>query len=296
MGDGCDTETLDAFTILHHLPQQRRNCDPRRLISLGPEEVMCKPFSWIAVGFLCVWQVACGGDTLSQSSKPGSAGTPSANISISPGSASVGSPDLTLTISGSKDFTFSSAAHKVSKVVWSQGGIDTSLLTTFVSSSMLTAVVPAHLLASAATAKVRVESWDMQGDAPIATSSLAPFQVTASPPSATPRPSISSITPSTVTAGSPDVTITIDGANFGHYGHFIWSTAFWTTNGNLHDTGKWLQTTIVSDSQLTVVIPESLLQSPTSVHIVVMNGDVMGMGDGYFGYPRSNEVVFTVTP
>jgi len=107
---------------------------------------------------------------------------------------------------------------------------------------------------------------------------------------------IASISPSTVAAGSPDMTITINGSNFGNFGHFISSTAFWTTNGNLHDTGTWLQTTIVSDSQLTAVIPANLLQSSTSVQIVVMNGDVMGMSDGYFGYPRSNSVTFTVTP
>jgi len=44
------------------------------------------------------------------------------------------------------------------------------------------------------------------------------------------------------------------------------------------------------------VIPAKLLESPTSVQIVVMNGDIMGMSDGYFGYPRSNAVTFTVTP
>jgi hypothetical protein len=27
-----------------------------------------------------------------------------------------------------------------------------------------------------------------------------------------------------------------------------------------------------------------------------MNGDVMGMSDGYFGYPRSNSVAFNVAP
>ena len=255
---------------------------------------MSKRFSWIAVGFFTIWQVACGGDP-SQPPKTGSSGTPSANISISPGSATVGSADLTLKISGSNNFTFSSATHKLNRVVWSEAGIDTPLLTTFVNSSQLTAILPAPLLASAVTAKVRVEIWDMQGDAPIATSSLIPFQVMSSVPS-TPAPSISSISPSIVSAGSPDVTITIEGSNFGHYGHFIWSTVFWTTNGNLHDTGKWLQTTIGSSGQLTAVIPAELLQSPTSVQIVVMNGDIMGMSDGYFGYPRSNSVTFTVTP
>jgi hypothetical protein len=117
--------------------------------------------------------------------------------------------------------------------------------------------------------------------------------VTSSPP---PTPSVSSISPSTVAAGSPDVTITVNGSNFGHYEQFAWSTAFWTTNGNLHDTGTLLQTTIISSSQLTAVIPAKLLQSPGSAQIVVMNGDVMGMSDGYFGYPRSNSVTFTVTP
>jgi hypothetical protein len=47
---------------------------------------------------------------------------------------------------------------------------------------------------------------------------------------------------------------------------------------------------------LTAVIPAKLLQSPTSVRIVVMNGDVQGMSDGYFGYPRSNALTFAVTP
>jgi len=221
-------------------------------------------------------------------------GTPSANISISPGNATVGSPDLTITISGLNNFTFHNGVWQ-SSVHWSQGGVDTPLLTSFVSSSQLTAIVPAALLASAVTAQVHVEIWDHVENTRVASSSDVPFQVTSSPP-AIPTPSISSISPSTVGAGSPDVTITIDGLNFGHYGHFVSSTAFWTTNGNLHDTGTWLQTTIVSSSQLTAVIPAKLLESPTSVQIVVMNGDVMGMSDGYFGYPRSNAVRFTVNP
>lgn len=249
---------------------------------------MLRRFSWIAVGFLIVWQFACGGGTL----KSGSSGTPSANISLSPGSATIGSPDLTLTILGSNNFTFFNG-HWHSSVLWSQGGLDTPLLTTFINSSELTAIVPAALLASSGTGEVRVETWDNIENTRVATSSSVPFQVTSAP---TPTPSISTIAPSTVAAGSPDVTITIDGSNFGHYGHFVWSTAFWTTDANLHDHGTMLQTTIVSSSQVTAVIPAALLQSPTSVQILVMNGDVMGMSDGYFGYPRSNLVTITVTP
>jgi hypothetical protein len=173
--------------------------------------------------------------------------------------------------------------------------MDTPLLTTFVSSSQLTAVVPATFLASAGTAKVHVETWDMIENTLLALSIDAPFEVTSTPATMA-IPSISSISPSAVAAGSGDVTITIDGSNFGQFGHFVWSTAFWTTDANLHDHGTMLQTTIVSSSQLTAVIPASLLQSPTSVQILVMNGDVMGMSDGYLGYPRSNSVTFTVGP
>jgi hypothetical protein len=206
----------------------------------------------------------------------------------------VGSPDLTVTISALNTFTFHNGIWH-SNVLWSQGGVDTPLVASFVSSSQLTALVPAALMVNPITAKVRVEIWDNVEGTLVARSSSIPFEVTTDPPPI-PVPSISSISPSTVSAGSSDVTTTIDGANFGHYGHFVWSTAFWTTNGNLHDTGTWLQTTIVSSTQLTAVIPAALLKSPGSVQIVVMNGDVMGMTDGYFGYPRSNSVSFTVTP
>ena len=249
-------------------------------------------FRSIIFGSLVVWQLGC-----SSSTSPGTPAstipkTSSPNISISPSSAMVGSPDLTLTIAGSNSFTFAQGGVHYSTVVWSQGGIDTGLLTTFVGSSQLTATVPAALLAGPVTATIHVEIWDRIEGTRVAASSSVPFQVTST---STPSPSISSISPSTVAPGSPGVTITINGSNFGHYGHFIWSTAFWTTNGNLHDTGTWLQTTIISSSQLTAVIPAKLLQSPTSVQIVVMNGDVMGMSDGFFGYPESNAVTFTVT-
>jgi hypothetical protein len=256
---------------------------------------MPKHFSWIAVGILVLWQAGCGGATFKQQT-PGTPGTPAtsspANISISPGSAMVGSPDLTLTVSALNNFTFHNGIWH-SNVLWSQDSVDTPLVPNFVSSSQLTALLPAALMVNPVTAKVRVDIWDNVEGTRVATSSSVPFEVTLTP---IPFPSISSISPSTVAVGSPDLTITIEGSNFGHYRRFIHSTAFWTTNGNLHDTGTVLQTTIVSDSQLTAAIPAALLQSPTSVQIVVMNGDVMGMSDGYFGYPGSNSVTFTVNP
>jgi IPT/TIG domain len=112
----------------------------------------------------------------------------------------------------------------------------------------------------------------------------------------TPGPSIVSISPTEASAGSPEITLTITGLNFDHeFKHT--SIAFWTTDPkNLHDHGTMLQTTLVDGGQLTAVIPGALLQTPTSVQIVVLTGDSMGMSDGFFGYPESNSVVFSVTP
>lgn len=290
MSDKKDMCSIDPLTLCAAFSAAGAICNPRRA-DVSEEEIMRRRFSWIAVGLLIACQFACDG-TINQPPKVSPPPAPSANISISPGSVVEGAPDLSLTISGSEKFTFSDD-ERYSVVVWSRDGVDEPLLTTFVSSSQLTAIVPAALLATATAGNVRVEIWDRTENTRVATSTAVSFYVTKTP---IPIPSISSISPSTVAAGSADVTMTIKGSNFGHYGHFVWSTAFWTTNGNLHDTGTSLQTTITSDKQLTVVIPSKLLERTTSVQIVVMNGDVMGMSDGFFGYPRSNSLIFTVTP
>jgi hypothetical protein len=124
---------------------------------------------------------------------------------------------------------------------------------------------------------------------------------TSGTPSGVPSPStssqvITSISPVSVTAGSQNVMLTIKGSKFDN--QFLrTSVAFWTTDPtNLHDHGTMLNTTFVSGSQLTAVIPAALLQDPVSVEIIVVTGDPMGMSDGFFGYPKSNALTFTVTP
>ena len=253
---------------------------------------MVRVKSLLVGSLLVVWQFGCGASPRGPRPVESPSQNSQANISISPVYAAPGSADLTLTITASQTFSFGGGGPWINKVLWSVNGSETELSATLISSSQLTAIVPAALLTSPVISELRVEVWDHIEGTLVAISSSVPFKVT----STTPSPSISSISPSTVAASSPDVTITIAGSNFGHYGHFSWSTAFWTTNGNLHDTGTWLQTSIVNNNQLTAVIPAQLLQSPTSVQIVVMNGDVMGMSDGYFGYPRSNSVTFSVAP
>src|SRR5215469_7621199 len=243
----------------------------------------------IILGSLLVWQIGCGGSTRPPSTSPM---TPSPNISISPATAIVGSSDFTLTITGSKTFLFAGGGPRFNKVIWSVNGHQTELSASFVSSSQLIAKVPATLLSSPLQAQLHVEIWDRQEGSLFAMSSSIPFSVTTA---ATAPPSITSISPESVPAGSPDVTLTITGSNFDHTGHLHVSVAFWTTDpNNLHDHGIALNTTVVSSSQLNAVIPAALLQDPASVQIVVLTGDPMGMSDGFFGYPKSNSVAFTV--
>jgi IPT/TIG domain len=226
----------------------------------------------IILGSLVVWQIGCGGSTPLPSTPPNTPPkTPSPNISISPATAAVGSPDFTLTITGLQQFSFTSGTHKFNEAVWSANGSDTPLATTFVSSSQITAIVPSALLTSPVEAKVHVEIWDRQGDAPEAISSSVPFSVTI--PS-TGTLSITSISPSTVAAGSPDVTIAITGSNFDH--QFLHtSVAFWSTDpNNLHEHGIMLVTTFVNGNQLTALIPAALLEQPVSVQVLVLTGDV----------------------
>ena len=214
---------------------------------------------------------------------------PSPNfITISPASVEVGSADLTLTIIGSN---FLGAHHNFSQAVWSSNGTDILLATTFMSSTQLTAVVPANLLATLVTAQVFVQTGDPMGDLTLRKSSPAGFSVTARP--VTPA-SISSISPESVTAGSSDIAVTITGSNF-DFARRHMSLAFWSsspTGTHCCDTG--LKTTFISSNELITVIPATLLQSPTTGYLYVETGDPQGISDGV-SYPKSNSVTFTVS-
>jgi hypothetical protein len=100
--------------------------------------------------------------------------------------------------------------------------------------------------------------------------------------------SISSLSPATTIAGSGDITITITGSGFLpqleilNYTFVAWSA----------DTV--LLTRYVSDTQLTAVIPASLLKDPATVQLLVVNGSSMGWSDGYRGYPQSNALPFAI--
>jgi hypothetical protein len=200
----------------------------------------------------------CGGSSpAQQSSQPPP--PPPASISISPTSAAAGSASFTLTITGS-NFTFTDAAHKLNKVIWSASGTRTSLQGTFVNNSKLTAIIPAALLTTPGTVQVHVEIWDEDG--PESTSASVVFSVNAPVPG---TPSISSIAPTSVTVGSPDLTLTITGSNFVHDLRAYHSGVNWTANGR--DT--FLASTFVSGTQLTAVIPAALMSSVVTAKVTV---------------------------
>jgi hypothetical protein len=97
--------------------------------------------------------------------------------SISPTSAVAGSPDLTLTIMGS---SFDGAGVIRSRAVWIVNGSTTPLATTFVSDTLLTAVVPAALLTVSVEAQVAVQHYDNIEGVVHGVSNSAGFSVTSS--------------------------------------------------------------------------------------------------------------------
>jgi hypothetical protein len=112
--------------------------------------------------------------------------------SVTPTSASTGSPDLPITVAGSN---FDGMGIIRSRVVWSVNSVITPLATNFVDSTLLTAVIPANLLTSRVTAQVLVQNYDHVEGVVDATSNSVSFSVTAHLPTG------DSVSPSSDTLG-----------------------------------------------------------------------------------------------
>jgi len=171
--------------------------------------------------------------------------------SLSPTSTIAGSAAFTLTIAGTN---FSSTAV----VNWGS----TPLTTTYVSATKLTAAVPASLIAATGTASVTVTTAG-------GTSSGATFTINP------PIPTVTSVTPNSVVAGASAFTLTINGANF--------------LPGTLDSVARWsytaLTTTYVSATQLTAVVPASLVAGSGTANISVVTAG-----------GTSTSVPFTINP
>jgi hypothetical protein len=152
--------------------------------------------------------------------------------SLSPGSAAAGGPSFTLTVNGAG---FVSGAV----VQWNT----TSLATTFVSATQLTAQVAANLIATPGSVTVTVVE---NGT----TSPSASFTIAAAP-------AISSLSPSSAMAGGPAFTLVVNGSGFLSGAVVQWS-------------GSALATSFVSGTQLTAQVPASLIAAPGTATVTVV--------------------------
>ncbi len=113
----------------------------------------------------------------------------------------------------------------------------------------------------------------------------------APPPDA---PVVTGISPATAVAGSPDLSITVTGTNFVQ--KFALETIVRWTTGTRPVSHTYLATKFISSSEVTAVVPAALLASEGTAMVSVINGDSIGLSDGFTRYPTSNGVTFTVRP
>ncbi|MCS6842145.1 MAG: cell shape-determining protein [Roseiflexus sp.] len=158
---------------------------------------------------------------------------------ISPFTAVAGDPGFPLTITGTGFIT--------SSVVRWNG---TDLPTSFSSSTVLTATVPAERIAAAGTANVTVFNPGPGGG------ESNPVTFTIQAPN--PAPTISAINPTTAVAGGPGFTLTITGTGFISSSVVRWN-------------GSDRSTTFVSSTRLTASIPASDIATAGPAYVTVFN-------------------------
>lgn len=170
-------------------------------------------------------------------------GPPPSISSISPTSVAVGNPTFTLSVNGSNFGSGSSVSFN-----------GNSLTATVVSSSQVTASVPTTLVANTGTFPVTVTS----GGVP---SNAVNFTVNA--------PTVTSIDPTTVTAGGPQFVLTVDGTNF-----INGSVVLWTESG----ATTILTANYVSSTELTTSVPSALIAAPGTIQITVKTNNSTSNG------------------
>ena len=157
--------------------------------------------------------------------------------SLSPDSATAGSPAFTLTVNGTNFVSDST-------VRWD--GADRT--TTFVSSTRLTADITGADIGTASTVDVTVVNPAPGGG----TSNALPFTI------ANPPPAITSLSPDSARAGGPAFTLTVHGANF-------------ASDSTVHWDGAARTTAFVNSTRLTTDITAADIATVGTVSITVVN-------------------------
>lgn len=156
---------------------------------------------------------------------------------INPNSAAVGSQGFTLTVNGTNFVPGAS-------VQWNGA----NRITTFVSSTQLTAQIPATDVASSGTAEIRVVNPAPGGG----NSNTVSFTVS----SPAPIPRITSIDPTSIMGGSAAFVLTVNGTNFNQ-------------NSVVRFNGNPLATTFVSNTQLKADVTAAEIATPGTASITV---------------------------
>jgi len=165
-----------------------------------------------------------------------------------PATAIAGGPKFTVSIEGKNFITGA-------KAKWGA----TALTTTYKSSTLLTASIPASLIAKSGTANVTVTTTG-------GTTTASKFTVTA------PVPIISELSPSSAIAGNPQFTLTILGYNF-----IAGAAAKWNSTA--------LVTTYKSATEVTAMVPATLVAKQGTADITVTTSK-----------GKSAAAVFTIKP
>jgi hypothetical protein len=179
-----------------------------------------------------------------------------ATTGLSPSLAAAGGPAFTLTVNG---------GNFVSDSVVQWNG--SSRTTTYVSATQLTAAISAADIATAGTAQMTVFNPAPGGG----TSNAQTFTITVPD---NPVPAISSLSPSSATAGGSAFTLTVDGSDF-------------VTGSVVQWNGSSRTTTFVSSTQLTAAIPAADIATAGTAQVTVFNP---APGGG-----TSNAQTFTIT-
>jgi uncharacterized protein (TIGR03437 family) len=158
-------------------------------------------------------------------------------VGLTPFSATAGSTGFTLNVTGT-NFVNNSVVN------WN----GSPRTTTFISATLLTALVSAQDIASAGTAQVSVFN-PAPGGGP---SNSLTFTIN------NPAPTITTVTPNSAVIGSPDVPITVAGTGF-------------VAGSKVRFNGADLVTTFVDATHLTATIPAGSLTTAGAANITVFN-------------------------
>ncbi|MCX6598770.1 MAG: FG-GAP-like repeat-containing protein [Acidobacteria bacterium] len=175
---------------------------------------------------------------------------PATLTAISPSAAGGGSSALTITLTGT-------GFANTSQVRWCNAcsGSPTSLPTTFVSATQLTATISAPLLAAVGTATVTVFD-----TASTTTTAAQTFSISS--------PAITTLTPSSATAGAAAFTMTVTGTGFVPGAAVQWCNS---CAGSFTD----LTTNFVDAQTLTATVSSGLLNAAGTVTVRVANNSVV---------------------